>query len=545
VTAPHYDQPLELCGAEIVRAGAALASQYVHVRPASLVLLLLPHSVELYLLYFGLILQGYCPAILPWPTRRVDADKYQRNLLHHLRQLPASQLITTPGLAGNLSKSTSYIVTGCTLANTEEYDQMFLASQPSFELGTMPPPTAQLPAPEDALFIQFSGGTTGLQKAVAVSPHMLEEQLGRLQAVLDFSQKDSVVSWLPLYHDMGLIACLWLPLWSGASCLHFANNDWLLTPELLFRYMDHFRGSFCWLPNFAFSYLAERRPMMAGTYSLQHVRAWINCSEPVRATSLASFAESFASWGVSVESLQASYAMAENVFAVTQSQLGYGLTAVSRRDVNDGAKPYSDLPFRVLDPVFVSSGMVLPDTEIKIVGGSGQPCPARTAGEIHIRTPSLFAGYWSKGTSDSSSIGNDGFYRTGDYGFVWNNELFVIGRIKDIIINAGQNVFPEDIEAVVNSIDGIYPGRVVAFGVAHEAYGTEMIAVTAEMKGDFEPARARSLEQEIRSAILAATGIAPRYVSVVPERWIVKSTAGKISRRDTRERFLQQQNALR
>jgi acyl-CoA synthetase (AMP-forming)/AMP-acid ligase II len=422
---------------------------------------------------------------------------------------------------------------------------MFLASQPNLHLSSMPPSVSPLPPPEDALFIQFSGGTTGLQKAVAVTPHMLQEQLRRLQAVLDFSPTDGVVSWLPLYHDMGLIACLWLPLWSGASCLHFANIDWLLTPELLFRYMDRFRGSLCWLPNFAFSYLAERRPMMTGTYSLGHVRAWINCSEPVRATSLSTFAESFASWGVSVEALQSSYAMAENVFAVTQSHLGRGLTTVPRRDVNDGAKPYSDLTFRVLDPVFVSSGVVLPDTEIKIAGASGEPCPAGTAGEIQIRTPSLFAGYWSKGAWDSSSIGQDGFYRTGDYGFVWNNELFVIGRIKDIIINAGQNVFPEDIEAVVNSIDGIYPGRVVAFGVAHEAYGTEMIAVTAEMKGEYEPARARSLEQEIRSAIFAAIGIAPRYVSVVPERWIVKSTAGKISRRDTRERFLQEQNAIR
>jgi acyl-CoA synthetase (AMP-forming)/AMP-acid ligase II len=121
-----------------------------------------------------------------------------------------------------------------------------------------------------------------------------------------------------------------------------------------------------------------------------------------------------------------------------------------------------------------------------------------------------------------------------------HDELYVIGRIKDIIINAGQNVFPEDIEAVVNTVSGIYPGRVVAFGVAHEEYGTEVIAVVAEMKGEYDAARAANLEQEIRGLLLAAIGIAPRYVSVVPERWIVKSTAGKISRHDTRLRFLRE-----
>jgi acyl-CoA synthetase (AMP-forming)/AMP-acid ligase II len=257
--------------------------------------------------------------------------------------------------------------------------------------------------------------------------------------------------------------------------------------------------------------------------------------------SLDAFEGKFANWGVQIESLQACYAMAENVFAVTQSPVGRRARTVPRQEVTDRSTSYSDLAFRMLDRVFVSSGVALPDTQLRIVAASGEPCPDGTAGEIHIKTPSLFSGYWSKGKWDDSSIDKDSFYRTGDYGFVLDDELYVIGRTKDIIINAGQNVFPEDIEAVVNSLEGIYTGRVVAFGVAHEAYGTELIAVVAEMRGKYEPARARSLEQEIRSLVLAAIGIAPRYVSVVPERWIVKSTAGKISRHDTRERFLHEQ----
>ena len=116
----------------------------------------------------------------------------------------------------------------------------------------------------------------------------------------------------------------------------------------------------------------------------------------------------------------------------------------------------------------------------------------------------------------------------------------MIGRLKDIIIIGGQNVFPEDVELVVNSIEGIHPGRVVAFGVENREYGTEALVVVAEQKGDYDPGKAAALEQEIQRVVVASIGIAPRHVSVVAQRWIVKSTAGKISRRETRERFLRE-----
>jgi len=134
----------------------------------------------------------------------------------------------------------------------------------------------------------------------------------------------------------------------------------------------------------------------------------------------------------------------------------------------------------------------------------------------------------------------DGWHATGDYGFRSAQELFVIGRLKDIVIIGGQNVFPEDVELVVNSIKGVYPGRVVAFGIEDREYGTETLAIVAEQKGDFDPGTTTALEQEIRRAVVASIGIAPRHVAVVPQRWIVKSTAGKISRRETRDRFLRE-----
>jgi fatty-acyl-CoA synthase len=536
---PDLSQPRELTGIEIASRGRHLVNQFVQASPGSLVLVLLPHATELFLLEMGLVLEGYRPAVLPWPTSRVDAEKYQRNLLHQLAGLPASCLITIPRLAENLRDGLPYPVVSCQIENASRYDRIFSSALSLPERVEAESPVSH-GLPEDALFVQFSGGTTGMQKAVVVTAPMLMKQLSLLQQVLDFGEGDSVISWLPMYHDMGLIACLWFPLWSGRPSLQFANSDWLLNPELLFSYLERYHGTFCWLPNFAFSYLAQRQESMTRRYSLGHVRGFINCSEPVRRNSTKAFLERFSSWGVRPEAVQSSYAMAENVFAVTQSRLDREPSRVPRDIVRNGTVTRTDLAFSLLDDVFVSSGRALPGNEIRITNAQGPVQADGAAGEIQIRTPSLFSGYWSAAGFNANSIGEDGFYKTGDYGFVLDGELYVIGRLKDIMIVGGQNIFPEDVEGLVNSVPGIYPGRVVSFGTLDREYGTEAITIVAEMKGVHDPQSAQSLEKQIRSLVLATIGIAPRYVAVVPERWIIKSTAGKISRRETRERFMQE-----
>ena len=398
--------------------------------------------------------------------------------------------------------------------------------------------------PEDALFLQFSGGTTGTQKCVVVTSAMLTQQLCRLSEALAQHESDGVVSWLPLYHDMGLVACLYFPLWAGIPSLHFAASDWLLRPELLFRYIQDYRASLCWLPNFAFSYMARRKEMMEGSYSLSHVRAWINCSEPVRRKSVRDFAERFADWGVVPGSLQSSYAMAENVFAVTQSTAGKSPPTVARSQVKGASLSCRPDAFELIDDEYVSSGRCLEGMRLRIIGMDGLPCEDFVAGEIQLQTPCLFEGYWGRDGFRRDVFTKDGWYHTGDFGFAANEEVFVIGRMKDIIIVSGQNIFPEDVEVITSQVAGVYPGRVVAFGLDNEELGTQSIGVVAEMSGEFDPTTGDLMEKEIKSLIIASLGVAPRFVRVVPQRWIVKSTAGKISRRDTRNRFLEEQQAL-
>jgi acyl-CoA synthetase (AMP-forming)/AMP-acid ligase II len=468
--------------------------------------------------------------------------KYQLNLLHQLNKLPADHLITLPRLAQNLQAAVGFPVSGCELANSSQFETMFTER---FIAETRHPPlgVSKRHLPNDALFLQFSGGTTGSQKCVVVTRAMLAKQFCGLSEVLAQDESDGVVSWLPIYHDMGLIACLYFPLWAGIPSLHFAASDWLLRPELLFRYIQEYGASLCWLPNFAFSYMAQRRETMEGTYSLSHVRAWINCSEPVRHKSVCDFVERFGDWGVVPGSLQSSYAMAENVFAVTQSSPGTPPTKVARSQVKGASLSNQLNAFELMDDVYVSSGRCLKGMRLRIIGTDTLPCPAFVAGEIQLQTCCLFEGYWDRDEFRHDVFTEDGWYRTGDFGFVANEELFVIGRMKDIIIVAGQNIFPEDVEMITSQVTGIYPGRVVAFGVDNEELGTQSISIVAEMSGEFDSAKVDRMEKEIKSLIIASLGVAPRFVSVVPQRWIIKSTAGKISRRDTRNRFLEEHQA--
>jgi acyl-CoA synthetase (AMP-forming)/AMP-acid ligase II len=530
-----------LTGEAAVERGRGLLRSVKKMKATErVVLLLLPHSPELFCLHLALVMDGLVPAILPWPSSRIDPEKYQRNLLHQLAGLPAARLLTLPRLAGNLRPGLHFPVSSIPVEGHESFESGFGSKFDAEACAGGTGSQAVLEAlPDNALFLQFSGGTTGNQKCVVVTQDMLRSQLDRLQETLRYTADDTVVSWLPMYHDMGLIACLWLPLWCASASVHMAAANWLMVPEKLFQLIEQYRGTFCWLPNFAFAYLAQRREVMRGTWRLASMRAWINCSEPVRLAAMRNFVEAFADLGVREGDVQASYAMAETVFAVTQTRLGVFPSVVARQQIATAGNGMQRLEFSMPDQTFVSSGKLLPDTKVRVVDGHGLALESATAGEIELKSPSSFAGYLGRAGFQTDCFNADGWYRTGDYGFLFGDELYVIGRLKDLIIVGGQNVFPEDVEYLVNEVKGVYPGRVVAFGVADELYGTQSIGVVAEVR-DGQAQDIGTIEAEIRVRILSGIGIAPRYVHVVPHPWIVKSTAGKISRKDTREKFMKQ-----
>jgi acyl-CoA synthetase (AMP-forming)/AMP-acid ligase II len=255
--------------------------------------------------------------------------------------------------------------------------------------------------------------------------------------------------------------------------------------------------------------------------SLSGVRAFVNCSEPVRDASQRQFLERFAPIGVRPEQLAASYAMAENVFAVTQTPIGRP-PRIDRAD--DGG-------------THVSCGPPIAGVHVRIEGGR----PDGRAGEIQVRSDSMLSGYHGRPDLDAGLF-DGGWYRTGDLGYLRDGELYVIGRKKDLIIVAGKNLHPHDLEAAVNSVAGVHPGRAVVFGVTDEAEGTELVAVVAEVESE-DAATRKAIGGAIRRALVAQAGVVASFVHLVGPKWLLKTSSGKIARAANREKWLAERRA--
>ena len=404
---------------------------------------------------------------------------------------------------------------------------------------TTPVASAHTPSPAAAAFLQYSSGTTGVKKGVAVTHRAALAQIDRYAEAIALTDRDLIASWLPLYHDMGLVACCLLPLVTGVPVLAMAPHGWVRSPMLFLHLVTQHKATLCWLPNFACTFLAKNvMPRELDWLDLSSLRAVINCSEPVMAASHAAFAERFAPRGFRTQALAASYAMAETTFAVTSG----GLTTPLQHDVVDRdalahgiATPVTHTHPRAT--VLVSSGTPIAGTSVTVVSPHGEPLPDRTIGEIVVESASLLSGYFGREEANGSLV--DGRFHTGDLGYLAGGELFVTGRLKDLIIVAGRNIAPHDVESAVNDVPGVIAGRSVAFGLADEQHGTERLIVLAET-GLTESAHRDALQRVIVARVSAQADVAPADVRLVPPRWLRKSTSGKIARNQNRRRYVEQ-----
>ena len=515
---------------EFVRLAQAQAADLLDqgMRAGDAVVLVMPQGIPLMAAFAGAVLAGGVPAILAYPNFKVDPMKYASGLAGVSQNLKARLVLVDEGFAPEFS------------AHFAAADDAVLlrADKTSPSVGETLP---RVQANADALaFIQHSAGTTGLQKGVALSHNAVLTQLEHLATALRIDDHDRIYSWLPLYHDMGLIACFMLPLVYHLPIVMQAPMDWVVRPGTMLELISSHRCTLAWVPNFALQFMARRiRPEDRREYDLSSLRALINCSEPVRASSLDEFQGIYGTYGLHPAALQSSYAMAENVFAVTQSDI----SEPPRRLCVDARRFWSDhvaipTPADAEGAVcFVSSGRCLPGNRIQVIAADGAMLSDGAVGEILIRSDSLFTGYYNRPDLTAQAL-RDGWYWSGDLGFVVDGELYVVGRKKDLIIVAGKNIHPQDIEEIVSSHPAIHDGRAVAFGLYNPDLGTEDIVVVAEAEGEHELNNARAIEAALRNAIVAELDVAPRAVYIKPPRWIVKSTAGKPARSTTRDKLI-------
>ncbi len=515
----------------------AVRYQKAALRQGEPVVLIIPQGILLMAGFIGAILVGAVPTILAYPTFKVDPQKYQRGLAGVTKNIKAHLIVLdralSPEFIGHIFRNRET----CLLQVDE---QMY---EPVGEKPAFTPANAS-----DVAFLQHSAGTTGLQKGVALSHRTILNQLRNLVSALRLTRQDRIVSWLPLYHDMGLIACFILPLVCHLRVVMQSPTDWILRPGSFLQLASRYRCTLCWLPNFAFQFMARRvPPEECGSLNLSPMRVMINTSEPARAQSMEEFYQVYRSSGLSRTSLQTSYGMAENTFAVTQSTVD-GVSCprtiwVERNLLWSKGKikiVTADHPAAIS---LVACGRHMDSNMVRVVAKDGSDLPEGHQGEILVHSDSLFEGYYNR-PDLTRKVLRDGWYWTGDGGFVLEGELYVIGRQDDVVIVAGKNLYPQDVEEIVCSDPHIHDGRAVAFGLYNPELGTEDLVVVGEVHDEEDLKEKRQISTEIRARILAEIEVVAPIVYLVPPRWVVKSTAGKPARSTNRCKFLRENPKL-
>ncbi|MCP4591079.1 MAG: fatty acyl-AMP ligase, partial [bacterium] len=434
------------------------------------VVIILQHSVDLYAAFVGGLLRGVVPSMFAFPSPKYSSEEYFRTIGVLVENADPRLLVTYPELAEQLTAGAS--LPAATRVCTPR----------DLPTGTSKFPVGPNVDPESTAFLQYSSGTTGIKKSVAISHRALLWQIDRYADAIRLASDDVIVSWLPLYHDMGLIACLFLPLLKRVPLVAMSPFEWVRRPGMWLRAVSDFGGTLSWLPNFAYSFMPKNvTDAELADLRLSSLRGVVNCSEPVMAASHAQLLERLAPYGLRPEALGTCYAMAENTFAVTSG--GFDSPVASDRiDASEFVRSGCAIPTADSTPqgkTLVSSGQALPDTEIAIVSPQGTPLAERRVGEIVLRSPCLLNEYYRNPDATAAGLHGDRYF-TGDLGYLADGELYVTGRLKDLIIIAGQNVHPQDIEALLNDVPGLIPGRNVALGVSDSTNGTEKLVILAE-----------------------------------------------------------------
>jgi len=513
----------------------------------AVVLIVLQHCLEMYPAFLGAMWAGLVPALLPFPTPKQDPVLYWRGHKELFARVKPAAILTYTTLVAPISTMTD--ATTCTV---------FDLAQVTLNTPEPPPPLATTHLDQLAL-LQHSSGTTGLKKGVTLTYRQIAHDLAACASAIELMPQDRIITWLPIYHDMGLVATFLLPLYAGAMFISMDAFEWLKQPDMFLIEIARFGATICWLPNFAFNHLVRTRDRDR-IYDLASMRLFINCSEPCKPETVALFRETFAPFGLRKTAVQASYGMAEVVFCATQTglwqpprELSIDCTALSDRSEAAIVAPSHKQALH-----FLSCGSALRGVEIRIVPRAPGPeraglkrlaadmginflrRPHVPVGEVQIRCQWLFEGYFRNPAGTEAAFDGD-WFKSGDIGFLYEGELYICGRIKEMLIVHGRNFYANDIEAIVNRVEGVKPGRVVAVGVYQPSTASEEAVVMAETTLTDTGAHAR-LAADIKAAVLNALNLALWSVEIAPEATLVKTTSGKLSREENVKR-LQREDA--
>ncbi len=525
---PDYD----ITYAELLERAAEYSAAYLRagIKSGDVLILILQHGRELIYAYWGAILCGAIPSLMPFLTEKLSPERYRADLTALFEHSQPAGVVTYPEFQQLLRETLE--------KNKREDVRVFVTDNIPVEGGGESFAGLQR-AEEDIALLQHSSGSTGLQKGVALSHRAIFNHLDSYAESIRLTPEDVIISWLPLYHDMGLIACFLMPILRGVRVVLMSPFEWVRAPYRMLQSISKYKGTLTWVPNFSYNFCAQKiRDRDLEDVSLASWRVSVSTSEPVRFESHKIFYERFKSFGLRWETLQTSYGMAENVFAASQNDL-------DKTPYVENIDRESYVTEKVARPAFddrpsismMSCGRPIRGTSFRVVDESGADLPERSVGEFAIKSNCMLTEYYNRPDLTAKAFLSEGWYLTGDYGYLFNGEVFVAGRKKDILIIGGKNVYPQDLESLACEVEGVHPGRTVAFGLFDEQQGTEEVVIVAEMDSD-DPARQEIIADEIRKYVTKNSAIAVRRVHVVGPKWILKTTSGKIARSANKEKYI-------
>ncbi len=492
--------------------------------PGDRVALMLPTSIEFFTAFFGILYAGAVPVPIYPPLRLSQLEEHLRRQVGILRNAGARLLITMPE--------------GQRLARLLRGQLDDLNAVESVEsLQVMP--EVDLPAPlgtDSIALIQYTSGSTGDPKGVVLSHANLLANIRAMGEVMEASSADVFVSWLPLYHDMGLIGA-----WLG--CLHFAAPlyamsplSFLVRPESWLWAMHRFHATFSASPNFGFELCINKvADADLQGLDLSSLRMIANGAEPVSPQTIRRFIDRFGRYGLSAGVMAPVYGLAECSVGLAFPPLGR-LPVIDRVDRDQLSRNGIAMPARANDPrplEIVACGSPLPGHEIRIVDEAGHELGDRREGRLEFRGPSTTRGYF-RNEPKTRELLHNGWLDSGDRAYMAGGDVCITGRVKDIIIRAGRHLYPQEIEEAVAEISGVRKGGVAVFSVTDERSGTERVVVLAETREQDPTARARLLARA-HEVVTDVAGTPPDEVVLAPPHTVPKTSSGKIRRSAAKE----------
>jgi len=505
---------------ESARFAALLAKH--GIGRGDLVLIALPASPAQVFAFWGTLLLGATPSLFPYPRPKgLDAQ------LRALAEASGARAVLADGEIG--AWETRVAGRDCPLLDVR--------SLPA----SAPPPELVGVGDADIAYMQFTSGTTGRSKGVMLSHGAVLRFCVGFAEALSLHDADISINWLPLYHDFGLFAGLVVPLLHGSPVVLMSPLKWVRHPAAFFAAIHRHRATLTWSSNAAYLHAVHNvRDQDLDGIDLGSLRCWIAGGEPVLYDCQQAFYERIARYGLREDAILAGYGMAENTLSVSVARPGRRVT-VDWVNMAALIRHGRAEPLERADPrsrPIVSSGPPLPGTEVRIVAADGQPLGKRAVGAIEIRTPSLFSGYHGHPDLTARMLRADGWYHTGDSGYLADGQLYVFGRRDDLIKHAGHGIHPQDIEAIAEALPEVRPGRSAAFGVPDEHLGSERIVLACDLAPGISEADHPRIEREIRRRVYAELQVALGELLLSRRGWVVRTANGKLSRGASREKYL-------